>query len=511
MSCLSQKIQRQFFRIIFFVVVHFSVGSFANVNIMAPLFIGDPNNKVYLQALVDRKPTPYEDEWNRFREDLRLLKARGITGVSIDVWWGVVQRLGRDVYDWSYYRRLLELLQAEGMTAKVILSTHQCGANVGDNVRIQLPPWIWSEIYPDNHHQGAFVSEAGNRSHEYISYWSTEVALPYYESFWGSFLAEFRDLASSISAISVSLGPSGELHFPAYHQHDEGYGEEARQYPGRGIWQGSSRLARTDYHDFLREKFKTIDELNKEWGTQYRNFGEVYIPRDLKTPESFSNKLHSEWIDGPEADTLFDWYHDSLLQHLRLTLTRAAHLIWRDKDFGAMPISIKIPGVHWEKDRHAELMNGLISLRGLKAAQAGKWPEAYPVNDLGYAPIFETVADIQKAWPGHRFTVFSTAGSTPDQNVHPVSRGQAIIRAQAAIAAVLGIDLGLENALAGDLWNGRLDVLDSNFDLTQHRAITLLRMGDVVRNERALARCETWLEKSRDAKAAPANDGAPPK
>src|SRR4051794_1022394 len=86
-------------------VLVWSVAPDPIVNVMAPLFIGDPNNEAYIDALNHDRPTVYEEQWKVFGEQLKKLKAFGVTGVSVDVWWGVVQRRGANAYDWGYYRR----------------------------------------------------------------------------------------------------------------------------------------------------------------------------------------------------------------------------------------------------------------------------------------------------------------------------------------------------------------------------------------------------------------------
>ena len=37
---------------------------------------------------------------------LHTLRQAGVEGVMVDVWWGIVERAGPNVYDFSAYRRL---------------------------------------------------------------------------------------------------------------------------------------------------------------------------------------------------------------------------------------------------------------------------------------------------------------------------------------------------------------------------------------------------------------------
>lgn len=461
------------------------------VNVMAPLFIGDPNNQAYIDALNHGHVTPYEENWNAFQEQLVALKAVGITGVSVDVWWGVVQKRGSNSYDWGYYRRLFETIKDAGLSVKVILSTHSCGSNVGDDVYVPLPSWIFKEIAPNNTHEAVFESEAGKHSREYISTWATEKALPYYEAFWGSFLGEFRDVKDSINSISISLGPSGELHYPSYHQHDSAYAES--KWPNRGFFQGAGAIPKASYLSFLKTRYRTLDNLNRQWKTDYNSWSQVFFPQNI-LPVDFTRKLNSPWIRSQESIALFDWYSDALRQHLKIMLSHAAKLIWRDADFGDTPISLKLPGVHWEKNRLAELMNGLISVSSMIQGESNS---GIVPGDLGYGPLFQTIADIQKSFIGRKFDVYTTAGSMPDGIVSgQFSRGQSIVKAQAALAKALGLILKLENAMSEDLYDeARMKILADNFELVGETGVTLLRLPDVLWSPLVKKHCENWLSK----------------
>jgi beta-amylase len=516
----------------------------AFINVMAPLFVGVPSNTAYLDDLNHDRPTMFEADWMHFREELFKARAAGVSGVSVDVWWGLVQKRGPNAYDWGYYRRLFgevrkvneEIKRTEGPNAKtlsikVIMSTHRCGTNIGDNVFIGLPEWIWAAIDPTRPKSPEFKSESGKGSEEYISFWATEKALPYYASFWSAFLGEFRDIADSFNAISISLGPSGELHYPAYHVHDGPFDEA--HWPRRGFFQGSG--AKADYIQYLKVLYPTLPELNKAFGSDYPRYEEVYFPgeisastkpyyleylrkryhqsiqelnrhlgtsfKDFEEVDSpylvtqfFSEKLRSPWLRSPEGVALFDWYSGSLQKHFKLMLATAADLVWRDKDFGKTPVSFKIPGIHWERDHLAELMNGLISVRSLMADEAKK---TLVPNDGGYGPLFQTIASVQKAFEGHHFDIYTTAGAFPDGLISgEFSRGKSIVSAQAALAKKLGLTLKLENAMAEDLHSDeRMKTLTENLELAGMTGVTLLRLSDFLLSRLAQKTCQDWLKR----------------
>lgn len=60
----------------------------------------------------------------------------------VDVWWGIVEGESPRRYEWGAYRELFQMVREEGLKLQAIMSFHQCGGNVGDDVNIPLPRWI---------------------------------------------------------------------------------------------------------------------------------------------------------------------------------------------------------------------------------------------------------------------------------------------------------------------------------------------------------------------------------
>lgn len=84
-------------------------------------------------------------DWPAFDHDLHAVAAYGVDAVSVDVWWGDVERAGDNRFDWSYYDRVFREITAAGLDIAPIFSFHQCGGNVGDDYTSLLPSWLWKK------------------------------------------------------------------------------------------------------------------------------------------------------------------------------------------------------------------------------------------------------------------------------------------------------------------------------------------------------------------------------
>ncbi|KAG2397282.1 Beta-amylase protein [Vigna angularis] len=104
---------------------------------------------------------------NGLKERLLKLRATGIDGVMVDVWWGIIELRGPKQYDWRAYRSLFHLVQECGLKLQAIMSFHQCGGNVGDVVNIPIPKWVLDigESDPDIF----YTNRSGTRNKEYLT------------------------------------------------------------------------------------------------------------------------------------------------------------------------------------------------------------------------------------------------------------------------------------------------------------------------------------------------------
>lgn len=107
------------------------------------------------------------DNQAKLEGQLRKLRAAGVDGVMVDVWWGIVESAGPKEYDWSAYRSLFQLVQKCGLKIQAIMSFHWCGGNIGDVVNIQLPQWIL-KIGEDDPNI-FYTNRTGTRNREYLT------------------------------------------------------------------------------------------------------------------------------------------------------------------------------------------------------------------------------------------------------------------------------------------------------------------------------------------------------
>ena len=178
------------------------------------------------------------------RVSLHTLKQIGVEGVMIDVWWGIVEREGPELYDWAAYLELLGMVRDAGLKLNAVMSFHACGANVGDYFKVTLPGWVLraAEDDPDLF----FTDQYGYRNPECISLWADNAMtlqgrtpLECYRDFMASFKKAVVDvnLMDTLSEVSVGCGPCGELRYPAYPENKISPGSSQWQFPGIGEFQ----------------------------------------------------------------------------------------------------------------------------------------------------------------------------------------------------------------------------------------------------------------------------------
>ncbi|KAE8664115.1 Beta-amylase [Hibiscus syriacus] len=220
-----------------------------------------------------------------------------------DVWWGILEAKGPKQYC-SAYRSMAELVKECGLKLRAIMSFHQCGGNVADEVFIPIPKWVLDigESYPDIF----YTNQAGNLNKEYLSLgvdhlniFHGRTAVQVYGDFMKSFKEAMADLIEDgvIIDIEVGLGAAGELRYPSYPQ-DQGW-----FFPGIGEFQC--------YDKYLKVAFKEAATKagHPEWDVQ-DNAGE------------YNDTAEETEFFGPNGIYLTEkgkffltWYSNKLLTH----------------------------------------------------------------------------------------------------------------------------------------------------------------------------------------------------
>jgi beta-amylase len=446
------------------------------MNLMAPLAVGNMENP---------KDPANKEAWEQFDRDLAAAKKAGVDGISVDVWWGLVEpKPGQ--YRFPYYDKVFDHIRDHGLKAIPIISMHQCGGNIGDNVFVPIPFWIWPHLSQkagsNNPDYAKYRSEQGNNSPEYVSAWATPLALPRYKALMEAFQEHFKNRRNDFSEINVSLGPAGEIRYPSYNSHDQNTG-----YPTRGALQSYSEAAVKSFRDFAVAKYGSEAKAKEAWGDP--KAPSIVPPQ---TPNQFF--ANSEHKTSQYGKDFFDWYNGSLIQHGKLVLGTAVDVFGHDKaPFNGIDIGAKVPGVHWRVgeqqgntyvpgDRLAELNAGLIR------TSRGDW--ASDAEGHGYRPMMQMFRDVQRPTSKSKvvphFTALELADGQDGPGVKSMPKSLATWVGQES--GRHGLTLKGENALSFTLadpasWSRMRSFLALPENQNgNYYGLTLLRLGGEVLN-----------------------------
>ncbi len=152
-----------------------------------------------------------------------------------------------------------------------------------------------------------------------------------------AFETHFAPIAGDIVELNVSLGPTGELRYPAYN------GDAGWSFPDRGNFQAYSRLARESFRGFALtisgSSSGNLGPLNARWGTTLNNVDQIRppggdmgedsqpCPAGVRRAQDFVNL--NDHRDTPYGIDFVGWYNGSLADHGRRVLTEAHPSFYR--------------------------------------------------------------------------------------------------------------------------------------------------------------------------------------
>jgi hypothetical protein len=458
-------------------------------NVMAPLHVQTYNNPNQLE----------KEDYKVFEQQLKEVAAIGVNAVSVDVWWGLVEGGIDNHFEWDYYYGLFDLIKKHGLKIVPILSFHQCGGNVNDNYSVLIPRWIWPTLAQKHQlHESdlAFVSEEGfdpskfmagenyslaeretqKISKEYIAGWADEYVMPQYEEFIIAFTEAFADYSEDIWEINISLGPSGELRYPAYNAHDSG------GYPNRGRFQSYSRLAIKDFQSAMKAKYGSINDLNQAWDSRYLNFNQV-LP-----PTSGDDFFEKGTYVKPYGIDYTTWYNQSLTDHGNRIL-KLADSVFSSSSLKKAKLGFKMPGIHWqianpEAPRSSEITSGLIS---------SKEAMDYCAHDGYKSSLLDIIPDGQAERFAFHFTCLEKANNYScngkfldmgEEGSYSTARDLVFGVADAVKATGMNLELYGENALqgfGGDPYSW--ERIETALDHAGYKGLTILRIDEVSKTD----------------------------
>ncbi|KAK9103635.1 hypothetical protein Sjap_020889 [Stephania japonica] len=266
-----------------------------------------------------------------FLQQLRILKSINVDGVTVDCWWGIVEAHAPQEYEWTGYKRLFQIVRGLKLKLQVVMSFHECGGNVGDDVCIPLPHWV-AEIGRNNP-EIFFTDREGRRNSECLT-WGIDkervlrgrTAAEVYFDYMRSFRVEFDEFFQDgiISEIEIGLGPCGELRYPSYPV------KHGWRYPGIGEFQC--------YDQYLMKSLSKAAEAR----------GHSFWARGPDNAGSYNCRPHDTgfFCDGGDYDGYYgrfflDWYSQMLIDHGDRVISLAKLA------FEGTSIAAKLSGVHW--------------------------------------------------------------------------------------------------------------------------------------------------------------------
>ena len=237
-----------------------------------------------------------------------------MTAVSVDVWWGLVEATGDQHFDWRYYDQVFQKIRGKGLKIVPIMAFHQCGAGPGDDCDIPLPQWVWDHFTAVglSANDLKYESETGTVQDDAIAPWATEhpAVLAQFHEFLKAFAQHFAPHAGEFLEINISLGPTGQLRYPAYNYRD------GWRYPDRGNFQAYSDLAQAHFRRWALAKYGDLRSVSEHWGLALSSPADIRVPGG-ELPDYLGRRakafVENTITSTPYGRDFIEWYYESLV------------------------------------------------------------------------------------------------------------------------------------------------------------------------------------------------------
>ncbi|XP_057959454.1 inactive beta-amylase 9 [Malania oleifera] len=266
---------------------------------------------------------------------LKALKLLGVDGVELPVWWGIAEKEAMGKYEWSGYLSLAEMVQKVGLKLHVSLCFH-----ASKDPKIPLPEWV-SRI-GETEPSIFFTDRSGKQYKDCLSLavddlpvLNGKTPVQAYEEFCESFKSSFSQfMGSTITGISMGLGPDGELRYPSHHRLAKG-----SRIPGVG-----------EFQCYDKNMLHILKQHADATGNPYWGLGGPHDTPNYDQSPNLNNffKEHAGSWETPYGDFFLSWYSNQLISHGNRLLSVASTV------FSDCPVKIsgKVPLMHsWYKTR----------------------------------------------------------------------------------------------------------------------------------------------------------------
>ncbi|ONI13751.1 hypothetical protein PRUPE_4G243300 [Prunus persica] len=273
---------------------------------------------------------------------LRALKLAGVHGIAVEVWWGIVERSSPLAYDWSLYEELFKLVSKSELKLHVALSFHSnMNSSSSKKGGVSLPLWI---IEIGDHNKHIYYHDQNGLSNDdyltlgvdHVPLFCGRTAVQCYEDFMLSFVKKFESfIGGVIEEISVGLGPSGELRYPAHP-----FGDGRWNFPGIGEFQCYDKYMMDDL------KMAACKEGKPQWGDRGPQNAGGYnsLPSGVPFFEEGEESFLSDY-----GCFFLEWYSGRLLHHADDILAKAAKILrkYQENKKTSILLVAKIGGIFW--------------------------------------------------------------------------------------------------------------------------------------------------------------------
>ncbi|KAF5752228.1 beta-amylase 4 [Tripterygium wilfordii] len=264
---------------------------------------------------------------------LKALKLLGVEGVELPVWWGISEKEAMGKYNWSGYLLIADMVQKAGLKLHITLCFHASA-----QPKISLPEWV-SRIgdsqpgifYADR--SGQYYKDCLSLAVDDLPVLDGKTPIQVYQKFCENFKSSFSSfMGSTITGISMGLGPEGELRYPST----------------RGQSKRSKLLGAGEFQCYDQNMLGLLKQHAEANGKSLWGLGGPHdVPRYDESPNSnnFFRDNGGSW-ESPYGDFFLSWYSSLLLSHGDRLLSLASSTF----SDAAVEVCGKVPVLHpWYK------------------------------------------------------------------------------------------------------------------------------------------------------------------